>query len=386
MQKYNDMFDQIDIETLILKYLQGKLAEEEKRQLDEWLKDDRNKKLFSRLVNKQRILVKMERLDEYDWEKSWKVMEKKLHERKKFSWKYWGMVASLLGIVLLGTWVFMEKNEKKSPVVVMRGVEPGGVFAELVLPDGKIVELNKDSNNLFLGESGKVLRNEHGVLFLTQDSVQLQKVGYSEIRTPRGGEYQVVLPDNSIVWLNADSKLRFPLTFSGKERRVFASGELYFQVAKDSLSPFRIEVEGLYEVEVLGTEFNVRAYSDLPSATTLVDGRVLIRDKGTKVVLKPGEQAVKGKHGEVVVREVDVAPYIAWKQGYFLFEDERLEDILNELARWYDVNVFFENSSVREERFSVDMPRHESFEEVLRLIEQTRSIQIEIEGNNVFVK
>ena len=380
------MFDQIDIETLILKYLQGKLAEEEKRQLDEWLKDDRNKKLFSRLVNKQRILVKMERLDEYDWEKSWKVMEKKLHERKKFSWKYWGMVASLLGIVLLGTWVFMEKNEKKSPVVVMRGVEPGGVFAELVLPDGKIVELNKDSNNLFLGESGKVLRNENGVLFLTQDSVQLQKVGYSEIRTPRGGEYQVVLPVNSIVWLNADSKLRFPLTFSGKERRVFASGELYFQVAKDSLSPFRIEVEGLYEVEVLGTEFNVRAYSDLPSATTLVDGRVLIRDKGTKVVLKPGEQAVKGKHGEVVVREVDVAPYIAWKQGYFLFEDERLEDILNELARWYDVNIFFENSSVREERFSVDMPRHESFEEVLRLIEQTRSIQIEIEGNNVFVK
>ena len=380
------MFDQIDIETLILKYLQGKLAEGEKRQLDEWLKDDRNKKLFSRLVNKQRILVKMERLDEYDWEKSWKVMERKLRERKKFSWKYWGMVASLLGIVLLGTWVFMEKNEKKSPVVVMRGVDPGGVFAELVLPDGKIVELNKDSNNLFLGESGKVLRNENGVLFLTQDSVQLQKVGYSEIRTPRGGEYQVVLPDNSIVWLNADSKLRFPLTFSGKERRVFASGELYFQVAKDSLSPFRIEVEGLYEVEVLGTEFNVRAYSDLPSATTLVDGRVLIRDKGTKVVLKPGEQAVKGKHGEVVVREVDVAPYIAWKQGYFLFEDERLEDILNELARWYDVNIFFENSSVREERFSVDMPRHESFEEVLRLIEQTRSIQIEIEGNNVFVK
>ena len=380
------MFDQIDIEILILKYLQGKLAEGEKRQLDEWLKDDRNKKLFSRLVNKQRILVKMERLDEYDWEKSWKVMERKLHERKKFSWKYWGMVASLLGIVLLGTWVFMEKNEKKSPVVVMRGVEPGGVFAELVLPDGKIVELNKDSNNLFLGESGKVLRNENGVLFLTQDSVLEPKVGYSEIRTPRGGEYQVVLPDNSIVWLNADSKLRFPLTFSGKERRVFASGELYFQVAKDSLSPFRIEVEGLYEVEVLGTEFNVRAYSDSPSATTLVDGRVLIRDKGTKVVLKPGEQAVKGKHGEVVVREVDVAPYIAWRQGYFLFEDERLEDILNELARWYDVNVFFENSSVREERFSVDMPRHESFEEVLRLIEQTRSIRIEIEGNNVFVK
>ena len=380
------MFDQIDIETLILKYLQGKLAEEEKRQLDEWLKDDRNKKLFSRLVNKQRILVKMERLDEYDWEKSWKVMEKKLHERKKFSWKYWGMVASLLGIVLLGTWVFMEKNEKKSPVVVMRGVEPGGVFAELVLPDGKIVELNKDSNNLFLGESGKVLRNENGVLFLTQDSVQLQKVGYSEIRTPRGGEYQVVLPDNSIVWLNADSKLRFPLTFSGKERRVFASGELYFQVAKDSLSPFRIEVEGLYEVEVLGTEFNVRAYSDLPSATTLVDGRVLIRDKGTKVVLKPGEQAVKGKHGEVVVREVDVAPYIAWKQGYFLFEDERLEDILNELARWYDVDIIIETPELKEKIFYGVIRKYENISKILGMLKKTQNIDYLIEGKKIVIK
>lgn len=290
------MFDQINIETLILKYLQGELTEGEQRELDEWLKDDRNKKLFSRLINKQRILVKMERLDEYDWEKSWNVVERKLHGRRKFFWKYWGIAASLLGIVLLGTWMFMERNEENSPMVVIRGVEPGRVFAELVLPGGKIVELSKDSNNLFLGEGGNILRNENGVLFLTQDSVRLQKVDYNEIRTPRGGEYQVVLPDNSIVWLNAESKLRFPSTFSGKERKVFASGELYFQVAKDSLSPFRVEIEGLYEVEVLGTEFNVRAYSNLPSATTLVNGRVLIRDKGAKVVLKAGEQAVKGKN------------------------------------------------------------------------------------------
>ena len=167
---YN-MFDQINIETLILKYLQGELTEGEQRELDEWLKDDRNKKLFSRLINKQRILVKMERLDEYDWEKSWNVVERKLHGRRKFSWKYWGIAASLLGIVLLGTWMFMERNEENSPMVVIRGVEPGRVFAELVLTGGKIVELSKDSNNLFLGEGGNILRNENGVLFLTQDSV-----------------------------------------------------------------------------------------------------------------------------------------------------------------------------------------------------------------------
>lgn len=103
--------------------------------------------------------------------------------------------------------------------------------------------------------------------------------------------------------------------------------------------------------------------------------------------LKPGEQVIKELDGKgMIKREVDVTPYIAWKQGYFLFENERLEIILNELARWYNVNVFFENSSVRDERFSVDTRRHENFEEVLRLIEQTRAVQIEVKGNNVFVK
>ena len=207
----------------------------------------------------------------------------------------------------------------------------------------------------------------------------------NKIVVPPGQRANLTLSDGTNVWLNACSEMTYPASFSEDTHRVSLKGEAYFDVSKDVEHPFVVQTKKC-DIKVLGTEFNVRAYSDLPSATTLVDGRVLIRDKGTKVVLKPGEQAVKGKHGEVVVREVDVAPYIAWKQGYFLFEDERLEDILNELARWYDVNVFFENSSVREERFSVDMPRHESFEEVLRLIEQTRSIQIEIEGNNVFVK
>ena len=142
----------------------------------------------------------------------------------------------------------------------------------------------------------------------------------------------------------------------------------------------------LNEVEVLGTEFNVRAYSDLPSATTLVDGRVLIRDKGTKVVLKPGEQAVKGKHGEVVVREVDVAPYIAWKQGYFLFEDERLEDILNELARWYDVNIFWENASQKEVTFTGKMKRYDDFSKVVEMLEMTGNTEFVVKENNIFIR
>lgn len=377
----------MNIEILIFKYLQGELSESEREELDDWLKDERNKRVFSRLVDKRRIMSKMERLSEYDWQRSWGQMERKLHGRRKWRRGYWAVAAALLGVAMLGIWMFTEEEKDIPLMIASSRIEPGKPCAELVLPGGKIVGLRKDSSNLLLSENGNALRNKDGVLFLLSDTSRVQKEDYSEIRTPRGGEYQVVLSDGTIVWLNSESKLRFPTMFQGKERKVFASGELYFQVAKDSLLPFRVEIEGLYEVEVLGTEFNVRAYSDLPSATTLVEGRVLVRDADAEVRLMPGEQVMRKDDGNgLTVREVDIAPYVAWKQGYFLFENERLEDILNELARWYNVDVFFENQSVREERFSVDIRRHESFEEVLRLIERTGTVRVEIKENRVFVR
>lgn len=377
----------MNIEILIFKYLQGELSASERDELNDWLKDERNKRVFSRLVDKRRIMSKMERLGEYDWQRSWAQMERKLHGRRKWRRGYWAVAAALLGVAMLGIWMFTEEEKDIPLMIATSRIEPGKPCAELVLPDGKIVGLRKDSSNLLLSENGNALRNKDGVLFLLSDTSRVQKVDYSEIRTPRGGEYQVVLSDGTIVWLNSESKLRFPTMFQGKERKVFASGELYFQVAKDSLLPFRVEIEGLYEVEVLGTEFNVRAYSDLPSATTLVEGRVLVRDADAEIRLMPGEQVVRKDDGKgLAVREVDIAPCVAWKQGYFLFENERLEDILNELARWYNVDVFFENQSVREERFSVDIRRHESFEEVLRLIERTGTVRVEIKENRVFVR
>lgn len=377
----------MNIEILIFKYLQGELSASEREELNDWLKDERNKRVFSRLVDKRRIMSKMERLGEYDWQRSWAQMERKLHGRRKWRRGYWAVAAALLGVAMLGIWMFTEEEKDIPLMIATSRIEPGKPCAELVLPDGKIVGLRKDSSNLLLSENGNALRNKDGVLFLLSDTSRVQKVDYSEIRTPRGGEYQVVLSDGTIVWLNSESKLRFPTLFQGKERKVFASGELYFQVAKDSLLPFRVEIEGLYEVEVLGTEFNVRAYSDLPSATTLVEGRVLVRDADAEIRLMPGEQVVRKDDGKgLTVREVDIAPCVAWKQGYFLFENERLEDILNELARWYNVDVFFENQSVREERFSVDIRRHESFEEVLRLIERTGTVRVEIKENRVFVR
>lgn len=382
------MIEQDNIEILIFKYLQGNMSGEDRERLNVWLEDEENRRVFTRLVDKHRIMAKMERMDEYDWQKSWSRLEGKLPGRKRLEWRRWVVAASLLGVVALGTWKFAREQRDVSTVVMTEKIEPGKPLAELVLPGGKVVELHKDSIRVFSSGNGVALRNEDGILSFSGDAVgDVPKSDYSEVRTPRGGEYQVVLPDGSIVWLNAESKLRFPVVFSEGERRVWASGELYFQVAKDSLAPFRVEVEDAYEVEVLGTEFNVRAYANLTSATTLVRGNVLVRDKASEVRLIPGQQVLKKSDGSgLVVKEVDVTPYVAWKEGYFLFEDERLEDILNELSRWYNVDVFFENQSAREERFSVDIRRHDDFEEVLRLIERTGTVKMTIKGNRIFVK
>ncbi|WP_292270736.1 FecR family protein [Butyricimonas sp.] len=365
-----------NIEWLIFRYLQGEMTADERVALDEWLVQGRNRVIFERLVDKRRIMEKMERLDEYDWQKSWRGVEGKLHGRGKWTWGRWTVAASLFGLMVLGVWMLAEIRKEKAPVVVAEKIMPGRPYAELVSSDGEVVALQKDSVSVFLASARDTVMVEEG-----------REAVYNEVRTPRGSEYQVVLPDGSVVWLNSESKLRFPTVFSGGERRVRVSGELYFQVVKDSTAPFKVEVEGMYEVEVLGTEFNVRAYGDIPSATTLVKGSVVIHDGGSDVRLKPGEQACKEDNGkDLSVREVDVTSYVAWKNGYFLFENERLEDILNELARWYNMNVFFENRSVREERFSVEIRRHEDFEEVLHLIERTGTVKIVVKENSVFVK
>lgn len=372
-----------DIENLIYNYLQERLSSGEQMRLDEWLNDKpANKILFDRICDRETILRKARFFDRHSREKMWESLESKIYKKKKNYFLRWKIAASLILPLLVGTWLLVNDREKEFGYEILSGT----ACARLELADGTVIALHQDSVYSVELTRGGRLDNEGGMVSYEQDSIGGVVKEYNEIRTPRGGEYQIRLPDGTKVWLNAESVLRFPGIFSGDERQVYAQGELYFEVARDSTKPFRVELEA-YTVEVTGTEFNIRTYADGPQLTTLVSGGVTIYRENEIVCLKPGEEAVLGQAGGTIqVQEADLDSRLAWLQGYFLFDNAKLEDIMDELGRWYNVDIFFENSKVREEHFSLELRRHENFWKVLDLIERAGMVKIVVKKNVIFIK
>lgn len=373
---------------MIYGYLQGTLSPDERVKLEEWLDDNpENEILFDRICDQKNILNKARFFDKHPQEKMWNSLEKKIFKKKKRTYPlYWSIAASLMIPLFIGTWFLMSdvksdgKEEKKYEIL------SGTACAQLELFDGTVIDLHQDSVYSMELAQGERLDNKGGIVSYKQDSVNVSVEEYNEIKTPRGGEYQILLPDGTKVWLNTESTLRFPRKFSEKERLVYAQGELYFEVAHDTMRPFRVDLDA-YTVEVTGTEFNVRTYSGGPQLTTLITGGVTICREDEVVHLEPGEEAVLEQKGEAIrVQKAEIESRLAWHRGYFLFDDVRLEDIMTELGRWYNVETFFANQQVRDERFSLELRRHEDFRQVLDLIERAGMVEITVEKNVIFVK
>ena len=209
-----------------------------------------------------------------------------------------------------------------------------------------------------------------------------ERVEYNTLATPRGGEHAIVLADGTRAWLNAESSLTYPVRFTGGERRVEMQGEVYFEVAPDEEHPFVVESGGV-DIRVLGTSFNVASREEMV-VTTLVEGRVALRQGEDSLVLRPNQQAIATGKG-LEVREVTARNYVLWKDGFFYFEDAPLESILDAIARWYDVEVFYVNQAVKDLPFSVKCKRYERIEEVLRRIAQTDHVKFDIRGRTIQV-
>ena len=207
----------------------------------------------------------------------------------------------------------------------------------------------------------------------------------NRIEVPRGGEFSLELADGSQVWLNAESELRYPARFSGDKRAVYLKGEAYFSVATDSARPFVVEAEGV-SVRVYGTEFNVSTQQEGRVETVLVRGAVGMRHGEEEMRLEPNQLGVFVKaDGSMRSQEVDVLPYVAWRTGDFVFKDETLESIMDKLARWYDLEVFFQNGDLRDVRLSGNLKRYKDVRELFRSFEKISEARFSVNGKTVVI-
>ena len=306
----------------------------------------------------------------------------------------WSRYAAIVVvIVVVGViWGVRGRVDRVVPVMQVQEIVPGGMKARLILATGENVVLDTLTlETASIWEAGATIRKNGGVLTYEnarKEEVRPMEVMYNTLEVPRGGEYDLVLEDGTRVWLNADSRLKYPVVFPGSERRVMLEGEAYFEVARDTNRPFLVDT-GVQSLRVLGTAFNVCAYPDEPDIyTTLVHGSVALSTggQGHECVLVPGEQAVCHVHnGSFTVGKVDVSQVAAWKKGLFVFENQNLEQIMLKLARWYNVTVFFRNEAAKTIEFRGNLPKYSNFRSVLQVIEKSSYVKFDVKGKTVTV-
>ena len=228
-----------------------------------------------------------------------------------------------------------------------------------------------------LNEFGVTLEEGQGLNYSGIDSIIDDKIEYHRIIVPRGGEYNLKLADGTDVWMFADSEIRFPTRFKGNKREVYLSGEAYFEVHHDPSRPFYVKTTSL-DVKVLGTSFNVKAYDDMDVVeTSLVEGVVSVKDN----VLRPNMQAVFHKNtGDFSYRKINGDNYRLRKERVFVFENERLDDILQEMARWYDFDIFYQNPDIADKQFGLKLEKYEHVDSLLRILELTGEVKFSIKG------
>lgn len=358
----------------------------DKEKVEEWLADSRRMELLENcaLLREHYSFADFSRLKQ--GEKIRLMRKIRASRRRKL---YWLSAAASIMVVFslsLFLWINGEDSGQKN-TGVLAPQRKGQV--ELILSSGERMVLGTDS--LRLGdrvEAGMLKDSLRKLSYLQAPAGQDgQEEIFNTLVIPVGGLYELELSDGTRVWLNSVSQLRYPVQFTGKERKVYLSGEAYFDVKTDSLRPFVVESEGM-DVRVYGTEFNVTAYRDEKLRTTLVQGKVGIKVDGEKeLLLRPGQMAeydAQTKHLEV--QEVNTYLYTAWIEGTFAFKDETIEEIMGRLSRWYDLNVFYANEEVKKQLYDGIIPQVKDFEDVLRMIEGTATIHFEIKGNTVIVR
>jgi transmembrane sensor len=382
------------------RYIAGHISFDERNELMQLLADKANEEEVKILFEKAWDDFEPSNAVFTD-EQSDEMLRKALNSDNPGALKYW-LSTKLLwswvaaAVILLGfsTGLYLfsgRPKDQKHIVQNLTPITPGKNKAILILANGSKVTLDDASNGEIARQSGiKITKTAKGELIYTVQSsnpiAQNTKIDYNTIETPRGGQYQVNLPDGSKVWLNAASSLRFPVAFSGGERKVELKGEAYFEVAKNKALPFRV-VSNNQVVEVLGTHFNINSYQDEnETKTTLLEGSVKVSTptKGY-AILKPGQESVINLSvPNIIVKDADTEEALAWKNGYFVFANEGIESVMRKISRWYDVDIEY-LGNVSQKSVWGSVSRYKNVSEVLKMLELTGSIHFKIEERRITV-
>ncbi|WP_316789963.1 FecR family protein [Pedobacter frigoris] len=297
-------------------------------------------------------------------------------------------------IMILSAGLFFYNNNSKKPLAnhisrISNDIKPGGNKATLILSDGSKIDLNDvNAGGIVANQAGiRIVKNKDGQLvYNIVNNAESDVTGlYNTIQTPLGGQYQVNLPDGTSVWLNAASSLRYPVNFGGDERRVELTGEGYFEVAKNKDKPFRVQTRNQI-VEVLGTHFNINSYDEEEyTKTSLLEGSVRVQSVINKrtVLLIPGQQSLLNDY-TLNVKEIDVNEVAAWKDGYFVFNNESAEAVMRKIARWYDLEVVYENN-ISNIDFAGSVARYKNVSEIIKTLELTGLVHFKLEGRKITV-
>ena len=378
------------LKKIIVKDILGSASGEERRLLDEWRnQSEEHRRLYEKLVSGSFLEKAVSDNNKALRRREWKRLEARIVRQRGRSvrlirFRVAAAVCILaLGIGAVGLWSNSRQDRSGSPLA--GSIQIGSPKAIVELGGGQQFLFNKDTT-LRLEAQGIQLVSSRDTLDIIQPVIAGERgEEYNVVRIPHGGEYITRLPDGSVVHLNAGSELKVPVHFGTESREVWLRGEGFFEVVHRENLIFTVHTDKA-DISVLGTEFDVRAYTDEKEVvTTLVQGAVGVSSGRTYDRLKPGEQARIAGKGDVRVAEVDIYPFIAWKNGRMVFENERLEKIMAELQRWYDFELFYADPDVKEMHFTIDILKYEEISKVLNLMERMNKVKFTQKGRTVVV-
>ncbi len=377
---------------LIVKFLNKEADQHELDDLDTWLKDSKNVLKFNDYIEIEYLTNTC--MKNYNIENAKKRIDKKVKEQESKKrvalYSKYSITASIVFIIGLAVFYFQPSTDEMQLVAQPKVIQSGTNKAILTLENGNEVALEKGKDY----ELNNISSNGEALVYGATKGVVKDDIKYNYLTIPRGGQFKVKLSDGTMIWLNSDSKLKYPAVFPENTTRIIelVYGEAYLEVSPSSAhsgKSFSVFSEG-QEINVLGTQFNIKAYAnDEQVVTTLVEGKVLVKKGGVAKILNPNEQSITSESNKgIEVLEIDAQQEISWVNGMFTFNEESLAEIMKILSRWYNINVVFESPELKNYTFTGVLERTDSFLDIIRLIEATSESEVtfDIRGETVIIK